>query len=479
MIDAPSSPSPAPAQAEPDFEPIPNAVRYANTSLRRYYEDVFLPAHSARWKEPSSGYHYAEAVRQLETYFAESPPMHRITVEVIGRFESWCVDRGAAPRTAENYAKAIKAILRSFNPAAVAMAEHSRLSRASKTEYKRLLNEWLASDRYAPRDLAAGELTIAELCARYAAWAEGYYPPQSLARIKVAVQRLVECYGHKGVSAFGPLSLQAIQQQLARAKKARSYCNHLLGAIKRVFKWGVSQELVPESVFVRISTVGGLKRGRSPAIERPPIGPVSDEVVEATLPCLPTVIQAMIRIQRLTGCRPGEVCLFRPCDIDRSGEVWTFTPPEHKTAYCGKSRVVHIGPKAQEVLLPWLLRAPDSYCFDPRERVDRMHGDRSERRVSPKTPSQRARKRKAKPKRSPGTHYTTHAFYEAVRKACEANGLKPWAPNRLRHSAGTEIRKRFGLEAVQATLGHAHMTTSEIYAEKNQALAVEVARRIG
>ncbi len=54
--------------------------------------------------------------------------------------------------------------------------------------------------------------------------------------------------------------------------------------------------------------------------------PVEDSTVEATLPYLSAVVADMIRLQRLTGMRPGEVCAVRPCDVDRSEEVWTYRP---------------------------------------------------------------------------------------------------------------------------------------------------------
>jgi integrase len=54
-----------------------------------------------------------------------------------------------------------------------------------------------------------------------------------------------------------------------------------------------------------------------------------------------------------------------------------------------------------------------------------------------------------------------------------------WSPNRLRHSAATEVRRRFGLEAAQHVLGHASANTTEIYAERDAAAAQEIARKIG
>jgi integrase len=54
-----------------------------------------------------------------------------------------------------------------------------------------------------------------------------------------------------------------------------------------------------------------------------------------------------------------------------------------------------------------------------------------------------------------------------------------WSPNQLRHTAATEIRRRFGLEAVQVILGHSEAKVSEIYAERDAGKAREVAVLIG
>ncbi|MEM7315226.1 MAG: tyrosine-type recombinase/integrase [Planctomycetota bacterium] len=54
-----------------------------------------------------------------------------------------------------------------------------------------------------------------------------------------------------------------------------------------------------------------------------------------------------------------------------------------------------------------------------------------------------------------------------------------WSPNQLRHSAATEIRKKYGLEAAQVTLGHASADVSQIYAERDMAKAKEAMRQVG
>ena len=87
--------------------------------------------------------------------------------------------------------------------------------------------------------------------------------------------------------------------------------------------------------------------------------------------------------------------------------------------------------------------------------------------------------RKPAPKRSAGEKYDRNSYARAVRRAAVAANLKPWSPHRLRHTFATEVRRRFGIEAVQVALGHANATISEVYAERDFALAARVAAEVG
>ena len=64
-------------------------------------------------------------------------------------------------------------------------------------------------------------------------------------------------------------------------------------------------------------------------------------------------------------------------------------------------------------------------------------------------------------------------------KRAEWKKAHRWSPNRLRHSAATAIRQRFGLEAAQVTLGHASADVTQVYAERDSAKAAKVMRLIG
>ena len=67
--------------------------------------------------------------------------------------------------------------------------------------------------------------------------------------------------------------------------------------------------------------------------------PVEQRLVETTLPHLPPAVRAIVELQLLTGARPSEVCLMRPCDITLGTDgVWTYRPSRHKTEHQEKER---------------------------------------------------------------------------------------------------------------------------------------------
>jgi hypothetical protein len=138
-------------------------------------------------------------------------------------------------------------------------------------------------------------LTAVELAAAYLDFAEGYYRKhgqitRSIDNVKRAIRAVTDPYGREPVAAFSPLCLLAIQHKLASAACTRSYVNKMVGTINRMFKWGVSRELVPPQVHTALATVEGLRMGRTTAREPRRVLPVEAEVVDATLPYLSVVV---------------------------------------------------------------------------------------------------------------------------------------------------------------------------------------------
>jgi len=177
---------------------------------------------------------------------------------------------------------------------------------------------------------------------------------------KPALTLLRQRYGHTPAIEFGPLALKALQRTMLEDDQARRYINDNVHRIRRVSRWAASEQLIQASVPQALAMVEALRKGHTTAQEGTPVEPVEDSVVESTLSHLPKVVADMISLQRLCGARPGEVCALRPADIDRTGEIWRYVPAEHKTEHHGKQRTIYIGPKAQEILLPYLLREAET-----------------------------------------------------------------------------------------------------------------------
>jgi integrase len=388
-------------------------------------------------------------------------------------------------------------------------------TKASRIEYDRLIAEWLAQGRHLAVP-GTTDLTVVELCAAFLRYAKTCYvkdgqPTSTLKGVERAINPLAHLYGRTPVMEFGPKRLKALRHGLLQSGRInRATINKRMGIIKQMFEWGVAEELVPPAVYQALSAVKGLRKGRTAAREPVPVKPITGEVVEATLPHLPSVVADMVRFQRFTGVRPGEVCQLRPMDVDRSQEVWQYRPTSHKTEHCGKERVIYIGPKAQEVLRPYLLRAADTYCFSPVESKKQWLEARHAVRKTPLSCGNApGSNRKLDPKRQPNIRYSKDAYNRAIQRGCESAFGMPrelrristklpteerkqlqelaanwraehcWSPNQLRHAAGTEIRRQFGLEAAQVVLGHAKADVTQVYAERDMALAAEIMQKIG
>jgi len=390
-------------------------------------------------------------------------------------------------------------------------------TKVSYREYDRVVAEWLARGRtpLLRGDSSLPSVTLVEIMAVFKRHARDYYKKRGVTTneytaICRAMSVAQSLYGRQPAIDFGPLKLQAVQQQMIQLGWSRKHINKQIGRLVRMFRWAASQELVPGQMVHDLRSVPGLPKGRTAAREPGPVKPVSDEVVTRTIPYLPRVVADMVRLQRLTGMRPEEVCLVRPMDIDRSGAIWRYRPDSSKMEHLDVDREVFLGPQAQSLLTPWLDRDPIAYCFSPREAESERRETRHRNRKTPGGYGNRpGTNRKQQPLRSAGERYTTASYRRAITRACEQMSGMPddlrvipaglsaeekqrrrdlarawrrahcWAPNRLRHSAATQVRKEFGLEAAQLILGHKRADVTQVYAERNAKLAAEVAHKFG
>jgi integrase len=375
-------------------------------------------------------------------------------------------------------------------------------------KYHRLIAEWVADPAATSQFRVANQpsatqspaISINEMLLAYWEHVTAYYrhgdrPSKEVACLKYALRPLKALYGSTPARDFGPKSLKAVRQHLIEQDICRNQINARIYRIRRAFRWAVSEELIPASVYESLKAVTGLQRGRSAARESEPVKPVPVQQAHAVLPLVAPQISTMIQLQLVTGMRPGEVVIMRPADIEQTGQTWIYRPSEHKTEYLGIEKLIPLGPQAQQLIRPFLDRSPEQFLFSPVEaeawRNETRSVLRNPDRKTPIYPSelrqrekrkQKSRQRLAKrPKRD---RYDVDAYRRAItygiEKAKRAGiSVQHWHPHQLRHTRATEIRKRYGIEGAQVALGHQSADVTQIYAERNLALAMRIAQEIG
>jgi integrase len=351
------------------------------------------------------------------------------------------------------------------------------LGRYGSPESKEAYAQFVASiprpgESTKPRQPVPGVvLMVGECVELFYQHAQTYYardgvPTGEHTTMRYALRPLTSRFSDLRVTEFGPKKLKTIREDMIALGWTRRTINKSVNRIKLCFTWAASEELVPPETAMGLKTVKGILKNRTAAREKAAIGPVADEAVDAVLTIVSDMVADICRLMRLTGMRPGEVLTMRASEIDRTDpSCWVYRPGQHKTEHHDKSRVVFIGERGQQILLPRILKSGLGPLFPMTRAALRRAIARGCNRafphpviseISPKkwTPEQRAELR-------------------AWRKAHR------WHPNQIRHTVGTEVRAKYGLEAAQVLLGHSHADVTQTYAERDLAKAADVARKIG
>lgn len=258
---------------------------------------------------------------------------------------------------------------------------------------------------------------------------------------------LRDMFGARHVAELQHADMLAVRDAYIRHGWSRAYVNSALWVLRAMWTWALDEALIPATAKAELTQIKNLKAHRSPAPEPPPVRPVSDATINATLDELTPMTADMARVHRLTGMRPGELCSMCWEAIDTSATPWIYRP-HHKNEWRGLPRVVCIGPKAREILERH--RATSGPVFSPMRAVVEMMSARSAAAHCHKTHCRGY----ADATRRPGEAWTTHSYTVAIERAAKRAGVPAWGANRLRHAFATEVRRKFGLEACRAVLGH-------------------------
>jgi integrase len=328
-------------------------------------------------------------------------------------------------------------------------------------------------------------LTVGELCEMWIAWIKAERIIGKAARATSilfgARQAAAALRHHWSMRAadFGPRALYEVQAALVsepcrpagKRKKeggkqsppryrTRKTVNDVVGRVRQLFKWAVGRELVPEGKIYALQQVTPLMPGHTTARDNPRKSTVEDEVFAATLQHLPPVLADLLRFVATTGCRTDEACQITRGCLDMTGTAWTWRPKAHKSAWRGHERVMFIGPRAQAILRPYILKARGTdFLFSPQEAMRQLGYEVLDPRVR--------------------DHYDTCSVRRAIVRVCEKHGVASWTPHQLRHTRLTSVRNEFGLDHAQAVGGHRHASVTEIYASVNHDKAREVALQTG
>lgn len=362
-----------------------------------------------------------------------------------------------------------------------------RDSLAAERRRLRLLNEQSGIPDATTSNVAVdpSDLTVAEALRLYRDHAfKRYHDRRARWRIDAAIGAACARHGATLAGAFRGRALREVREDLVKRKCQRTgrpitrrYINHLIDSIVLAFRWLTAEELVPAGNLERMREMsaelaehgGGRESTARPAVD--------DWVVDATLPfCSPT-IAAMVRLQRATGMRPGEVVTMVRSEVStRVGEwvqvagldkrvqamefngsvIWLYCPSKHKNLHRKKPRVIAIGGDGQKDLAPLVIGLkPDGLVF-------------RRKRGLPFSPADYG-----------------NGVARAIRRANAARKqgekeIPKWSPAQLRKSAAGRADAAVGPDGAAAMLGHgASRRALDHYIQEQIAKAVETAAKVG
>ena len=149
---------------------------------------------------------------------------------------------------------------------------------------------------------------------------------------KYAIGYLAEVYGELAVNEFSPKKLKVVRSQMVKTGTlCRRTINRYIGKVRRIFTWGVGEEIVQANIADALKAVKDLRKGEEGTFDHPERVAVPEDVIAATLPFLSPTLAAMVQVQWLTGMRPSEVFQMTVGSIDRSRKngLWYYSP-KHK-----------------------------------------------------------------------------------------------------------------------------------------------------
>ena len=329
-----------------------------------------------------------------------------------------------------------------------------RADRPRKMAEEAAARYWEEHTRQVKRHESAG-IRVDDLCALWVQHCKEYYRGASSSNAMLDVRLFREMFGSASMLELTHADMLKHRDALIRSGISRRTINDRLNRVKYMIGWALDEALIPALIKAELTQVKPVKRGRTAAPERAPVRPVDDATIEATLKYMMPNTADMVRVHRLTGMRPCELCSLRWSQIDTSQTPWIYRVPEeaNKNSWrgeLGQPRVVCIGPKAREILERH--RGNDA-PFSPVQAMKEWLQEKREKRITPFY-GRRRENHDLHVSKQLGESWCTNAYTQTIHAACRRAKIPVWGANRLRHAFATEVRRQFGLDAAKAVLGH-------------------------
>jgi integrase len=349
---------------------------------------------------------------------------------------------------------------------------------AAGKRYAELVEQWERNGRK-PLQPAPDVEQVRPLRSVFATWesyldASGRYvkagkPTSQRAIVALAVREFVERFGDVPASSYSERHLLQHRDELERRPRlSRGGINRKVGILVAGLRWAYGRGFITRDGWLGTSAVEPLTRAEAGNRDRKRTKrAVSLDEVERVAACLPRVPAAMLRLQAILGCRPGEVCGMRWCDIDRTPIVvdgitcWTYHVDGAKAEHHGKATSYAVPPRAQAILERFPPTAPAAPIFSPASTMAELHELRRAQRQTPET--KQMHERDAGPGREFADRYDVPTYRQAIERGIRKSGVQPFSPHEVRHGAVTRAAARFGAFAASVFANHANVSTTEGY----------------
>ena len=137
----------------------------------------------------------------------------------------------------------------------------------SRSKYDQVVADWLANGRRLDVRRTAPEtqavFAMCELMLSYLEHSKSYYVKNGrqtgeATNIQDALRPVMKLYTKLPVAEFGPRALNTVREAMVMGGLARKCVNGRVNRIRRMFRWGVAEELVAPTVLQALQAVAPL-----------------------------------------------------------------------------------------------------------------------------------------------------------------------------------------------------------------------------